>query len=97
MISIGEITNQSTLICLFLDPRQKERFLRYCFVVLFGEFKANEFIVKVRNNLRSLYDEYKLFYCDDVEVMEFMNDENELEVDNEVDARLMFDLGYMKL
>ena len=71
--------------------------MRYCFVVLFGEFKANELVVKVRNNLRSFKDAYKLLYCDDVEVMEAINDEKELEVDKEADARLMFDSGYMKL
>lgn len=66
-------------------------------VVLFGEFKANELVVKKRNNLSSLYDEYKLLYCDDVEIMEVGNDEKELEVDIEVNARLMFDSGYMKI
>ena len=92
-----ESVNSYLFVSILLDPQQKERFLRYCFVMLFGKFKANELAVKVRNNLRSLYDEYKLLYCDDVEVMEAMNDENELEVDNEVDAKLMFDSGYMKL
>ena len=51
----------------------------------------------MRDNLRSLYDECKLLYCNDMKVMEALNDEKELEVDNEVDARLIFDSGYMKI
>lgn len=65
--------------------------------MLFGEFKVNELVVKVRNNLNSLYEEYKLLYGDDVEVMDAVNDEKDLEVDTEVDARQMFDLGYMRI
>ncbi|KAH9687521.1 hypothetical protein KPL70_014804 [Citrus sinensis] len=53
------------------------------YILLFGEFKANELVVKVRNNLHSLYEEYKLLYGDDVEVMDAVNDEKELEVDTE--------------
>ena len=92
-----ESANPYLFLFMLLDPRQKERFLRYCFVVLFGEFKTNELAVKVWNNLSSLYDEYRLLYCDDVEVMEVVNDKKELEVDNEVDARLMFDSGYINI
>ena len=55
--------------------------------MLFGEFKASELVVKVRNNLHSLYEEYKLLYGDDVEVMNDVNNEKELEVDTEVDGR----------
>ena len=51
----------------------------------------------MRNNLSSLYAEYKLLYCDDVEVMEAMNDEKELEIDIEGDARMVFDSGYMSI
>ncbi|KAH9736326.1 BED-type domain-containing protein [Citrus sinensis] len=90
-----ETINPYLFVSILLEPRHKERFLRYCFVVLFGEFKANELVVKVRNNLHSLYEEYKLLYGDDVEVMDAVNDEKDLEVDTEVDARQMFDLGYM--
>ena len=32
-----------------------------------------------------------------MKVMEALNDEKELEVDNEVDARLMFDSGYINI
>ena len=98
MISIGEIMNQSTFFCLFLYClilSIKYVFWDIAFVVLFVEFKANELVVKVRNNLSSLYDEYKLLYCDDVEVMEVVNDEKELEVDIEGDARMVFDSVYM--
>ena len=90
-----ESANPYLFLFMLLDPRQKERFLRYCFVVLFGEFKTNELAVKVWNNLSSLYDEYRLLYCDDVEVMEVVNDEKELEVDIEGDARMVFDSVYM--
>ena len=90
-----ESVNPFLFVSILFNPRHKERFLRYCFVVLFGEFKANELVVKVRNNLSSLYDEYKLLYCDDVEVMEVVNDEKELEVDIEGDARMVFDSVYM--
>ncbi|KAH9763602.1 BED-type domain-containing protein [Citrus sinensis] len=92
-----ETINPYLFVSILLEPRHKERFLRYCFVVLFGEFKANELVVKVRNNLHSLYEEYKLLYGDDVEVMDAVNDEKDLEVDTEVDARQMFDLGYMRI
>lgn len=66
-------------------------------VVLFGEFKANELVVKERNNLSSLNNQYKLLCCNDVEIMEVGNDEKELEVDSKVNARLMFDSGYIKI
>ncbi|KAH9662777.1 BED-type domain-containing protein [Citrus sinensis] len=92
-----ETVNPYLFVPILLDPRHKERFLRYCFVVLFGEFKANELVVKVRNNLHSLYEEYKLLYGDDVEVMNIVNDEKELEVDTEIDARQVFDSGYMRI
>lgn len=62
-----------------------------------GEFKANELVVKVQNNLSSLCDEYKLLYCDDMVVIETVNDEKKLEINNEIDARLLFDMGYMKI
>ena len=80
-----------------LDPWDKEHYLRYCFAVLSGEFKANELVVKVQNNLSSLYDEYKLLYCDDMVVKETVNDEKKLEINIEIDARLLFDMGYMKI
>ena len=72
-------------------------FFEILFLVLFGEFKANELVVKVWNNLRSLYDEYKFLYCDNVEVMDAVNDENELEVDTKVNVRQVFDSGYIKI
>ncbi|KAK9203688.1 hypothetical protein WN943_013944 [Citrus x changshan-huyou] len=84
-----ETINPYLFVSILLDPRHKERFLRYCFVVLFGEFKASELVVKVRNNLHSLYEEYKLLYGDDVEVMNDVNNEKELEVDTEVDDILV--------
>ncbi|KAK9221778.1 hypothetical protein WN944_010207 [Citrus x changshan-huyou] len=92
-----ETVNPYLFVSILLDPRHKEWFLRYCFVMLFGEVKANELVVKVRNNLHSLYEEYKLLYGDDVEVMDVVNDEKELEVDTEVDARQVFDSGYMRI
>ena len=52
-----ETINSYLFVSILLDPRHKEWFLRYCFVVLFGEFKANELVVKVHNSLHSLYEE----------------------------------------
>ena len=92
-----ESINLFLFVSILVDPEHKERFLRYCFVLLFGEFKANELVVQVRNNLSSLYDEYKLLYCNDVKVMEAVNDEKELEVDIEVDTRMVFDSSYMSI
>ncbi|KAK9187236.1 hypothetical protein WN944_018628 [Citrus x changshan-huyou] len=92
-----ETVNPYLFVSILLDLQHKERFLRYYFVVLFGEFKANKLVVKVWNNLHSLYEEYKLLYCDDVEVMDAINAKNELEVDTEVDARQVFDSGYMRI
>ncbi|XP_052297146.1 zinc finger BED domain-containing protein RICESLEEPER 2-like [Citrus sinensis] len=92
-----ETINPYLFVSILLEPRHKERFLRYCFVVLFGEFKVNELVVKVRNYLHSLYEEYKLLYGNDVEVTDVVNDEKDLEVDIEVDARQVFDSGYMRI
>ncbi|KAL9429602.1 hypothetical protein AB3S75_031419 [Citrus x aurantiifolia] len=88
-----EAVNPYLFSSILLDPRHKERFFRYCFVVLFSEFKTNELVFKARNNLYSLYEEYKLLYGDDVEVMDVVNDEKELGVD----ARQVFDSGNMRI
>ncbi|KAK3231390.1 hypothetical protein Dsin_003271 [Dipteronia sinensis] len=93
-----QVINPFLFIAVLLDPRHKQRLLRYCFALLWSEDKANEMTSRVINTLNELYYQYKVIYFANVEAIDNMHFANDMPADNdEIDADSLFNSGYMKL
>ena len=93
--------NPMLFVSVLLDPRHKERFLGYCFSVLFGDDVVTELTREVRKKLNDLYDHYTRLASTPSgqnQTQSASQTENEIEVDNsEVDADALFTSGFMRL
>ncbi|KAK0600052.1 hypothetical protein LWI29_011098 [Acer saccharum] len=83
---------------VLLDPRHKQRLLRYCFALLWGEDRANEVTSRVISTLNELYYQYKVIYFANMEADDNIPIATDMPVDSgEIDADSLFNSGYMKL
>ncbi|KAK3189129.1 hypothetical protein Dsin_028690 [Dipteronia sinensis] len=93
-----QVINPFLFIAVLLDPRHKQRLLRYCFALLWSEDKANEMTSRVINTLNELYYQYKVIYFANVEAIDNMPIANDMPADNdEIDADSLFNSSYMQL
>ncbi|KAK2664448.1 hypothetical protein Ddye_003022 [Dipteronia dyeriana] len=83
---------------VLLDPRHKQRLLRYCFALLWSEDRANEMTSRVITTLNEIYYQYKVIYFTNVEAVDNIHIANDMSTDDgEIDADSLLDYGYMKL
>ncbi|KAK2662928.1 hypothetical protein Ddye_001502 [Dipteronia dyeriana] len=93
-----QVINHFLFIVVLLDPRHKQRLLRYCFALLWSEDRANEMTSRIITTLNEIYYQYKVIYFTNVEAVDNIHIANDMPTDNgEIDADSLFNYGYMKL
>ncbi|KAK1575591.1 hypothetical protein Q3G72_006747 [Acer saccharum] len=93
-----QVINPFLFIAVLLDPRHKQRLLRYCFALLWGEDRANEVTSRVISTLNELYYQYKVIYFANMEADDNIPITTDMPVDSgEIDVDSLFNSGYMKL
>lgn len=96
----GNYNNVNALlfIVVLLDPCHKERFLKYCFDMLYGESVSKDVVVHVKVTLQNLYRCYSnLWNWSSKENMDNLEYGNDMKVDIEVDPNTLFTSRYMRV